>query len=95
MVEEEQQPDDFIWEDSPLHILDALAHQQLNATLYALLVQSLLAEQAARFISMDNATRNAKYLKESMMLQYNKLRQAKITKELTELSTSFQRDLGT
>ncbi len=95
---EEQTPtafnDDFIWEDKPHHILNALANQQLNANLYALLVQSLLAEQAARFISMDNATRNAKYLKENMQLQYNKLRQAKITKELTELSSSFQQDFG-
>lgn len=81
---------DFVWEDSPKQILDALAHHQLNATIYNLLVQSILAEQAARFISMDNATRNAKKLKESMKLEYNKLRQAKITKELTELSSGFQ-----
>jgi F-type H+-transporting ATPase subunit gamma len=85
---------DFVWEDEPHHILDALAHHQLNATVYTLLVQSLLAEQAARFTSMDNATRNAKYLKENMMLQYNKLRQAKITKELTELSSGFQTNFG-
>ena len=89
------QQTDFVWEDNPHHILDALAHHQLNATVYALLVQSFFAEQAARFISMDNATRNAKHLKEAMLLQYNKLRQAKITKELTELSSSFQRDFGT
>jgi F-type H+-transporting ATPase subunit gamma len=53
------------------------------------LFQSLLAEHAARFISMDTATRNANSLLETTRLEYNKLRQAKITKELTELVGSF------
>ena len=38
---------------------------------------------------MDNATRNAQNLLQKAHLQYNKLRQAKITKEITELSGSF------
>ena len=53
------------------------------------LFQSLLAEHAARFISMDSSTRNAKDMLESLQLNYNKLRQAKITRELTELSSFF------
>jgi F-type H+-transporting ATPase subunit gamma len=80
----------YTWEQNPSDILDDLALQYLTATMYRLLFQSLLAEQAARFISMDNATRNAKQLLEDTQLQYNKLRQAKITRELTELSASFQ-----
>jgi F-type H+-transporting ATPase subunit gamma len=87
--------DDFIWEEDPNVILNASAEQLLDASLYILLTKSLLAEQAARFVSMDNSTRNAKNLRDGMKLQYNKIRQAKITKELTELSTSFQQDLGT
>jgi F-type H+-transporting ATPase subunit gamma len=79
-----------IWWDSPSKVLDAIAYQYLHATIYYLITQSLFAEQAARFISMDNATRNAQHLRENMLLQYNKARQAKITKELTELSSSFQ-----
>lgn len=82
--------EDYTWEQQPGEILDDLALQYLTATMYRLLFQSLLAEQAARFISMDNATRNAKQLLEDTQLQYNKLRQAKITRELTELSASFQ-----
>jgi F-type H+-transporting ATPase subunit gamma len=38
---------------------------------------------------MDNATRNAQTLLEETTLHYNKLRQAKITKELTELVSSM------
>ena len=48
--------------------------------------ESLVAEQAARFMSMDLATRNAETLLETMRLDYNKLRQALITRELTDLT---------
>ena len=80
----------YSWEQNPSEILDDLAFQYLTAKVYHLLFQSILAEQAARFISMDNSTRNAKQLLEDTQLLYNKLRQAKITRELTELSASFQ-----
>jgi len=79
----------YSWEQSPDDILDDLALQYLTSKVHHLLFQSLLAEQAARFISMDNSTRNAKTLLEETQLQYNKLRQAQITRELTELSASF------
>jgi F-type H+-transporting ATPase subunit gamma len=81
--------DDYIWEENAQEVVTATAQQYLRSLLYSLIIQSLLAEQAARFISMDSATRNAQQLREAMKLQYNKLRQAKITKELTELSGSF------
>lgn len=81
--------DDFVWEHKPAELLDHVAQQYLEAQIQYLLFQSLYAEQAARFISMDNATRNADNLLESTRLTYNKLRQAKITKELTELTSSF------
>jgi F-type H+-transporting ATPase subunit gamma len=54
----------------------------------ASLFESLFAEQAARFISMDFATRNAQKLLTEMKLQYNKLRQARITQELIELGST-------
>lgn len=79
----------YTWEQNPSDILNDLALQYLTSKLYHLLFDSILAEQAARFISMDNSTRNAKQLLEETQLQYNKLRQAKITRELTELSASF------
>ena len=80
---------DYEWEQSPAEILDMLAIQCTQASIQNILFQSLLAEQAARFLSMDSSTRNAENLLEATELQYNKLRQAKITKELTELIGSF------
>lgn len=81
--------EDYIWEQKPDDVLDMLAEQCIDANLQYLLFQSLLAEHAARFISMDSSTRNAQNLLETTKLDYNKLRQAKITKELSELVGSF------
>lgn len=81
--------EDLIWEQSADELLDFLSAQYLEATIQHLLFQSLLAEHAARFLSMDNSTRNAKGLLETTRMQYNKLRQTKITKEVTELSGQF------
>lgn len=93
IVEPEAQnttPEDYLWEMPSGEVLDMLLEQYLESTLLHFLYQSLLAEQAARFLSMDNSTRNAQTLLEDTQLQYNKLRQAIITKELTELAASFQ-----
>ncbi len=79
----------YIWDQDNIKILDFIARQYLRARLQYLLFQSLLAEHAARFISMDSSTRNANNLLKAKYLEYNKLRQAKITTELTELSGSF------
>lgn len=84
-----EEKNDYIWEQSPKTVADALAQFYLTSSLEDLLFQSLLAEQAARFISMDSATRNAEQLLEKSTLDYNKLRQAKITKELTEITGSI------
>jgi len=79
----------YLWEHEPTVVLDTLAHHYLEAHIQHLLFTSLYAEQAARFLSMDNATRNAVSLLENSKILYNKLRQAKITKELTELTGSL------
>lgn len=81
--------DEYLWDQSPAEILDQLGTSTVESELHYLLFESLLAEHAARFISMDNATRNAQTLLEETQLQYNKLRQAKITKELTELVSNI------
>lgn len=78
--------DEQLWYQKPEELLHELAEQVVISSLHTILFQSLLAEQAARFLSMDNSTRNANSLLEVNKLQYNKLRQAKITKELAEFS---------
>ena len=88
----ETQTDDlseYLWEIDAQTIFDELIKEHLHTYLEYTLFQSLLAEHAARFIAMDNSTRNAHKLLEEKKIEYNKLRQAKITKELTELSSLF------
>ncbi len=80
------QPADYIFEQSPEELGRTLRSLLILITLQELLYDSLLSEQAARFISMDSSTRNADNLLVSMKLEYNKARQAAITQELTELS---------
>lgn len=86
---DEQSLSDYIWEEPKEIVLENLCKQVIQNSIYVALFQSLYAEQAARFQSMDNATRNAKDLLEVTQRMYNKLRQAKITKELSELSANF------
>ena len=81
--------EDYVWEQTPQSIIKDLANLYIEAKLHAILFQSLLAEQAARFLSMDTSTRNAEGLLELSKIQYNKLRQAKITKEINELVSSM------
>lgn len=83
--------EDYTWIEPQDAVMEQLFHLYLNVSLQSLLFASLVAEQAARFQSMDSATRNAQELLETMRRDYNKLRQAKITKELLELSGSFER----
>jgi len=80
---------EYSWEQEPHAILDILIAQYIEACVHEILFQSLLAEQAARFISMDSSTRNAEKLLDTTKLQYNKLRQTKITREISELASSF------
>lgn len=80
---------DYSFEQPAQDILNFLSAQTLFISLQDLLLQSLIAEQAARFIAMDNSTRNAGNLLDRMRLNYNKMRQTKITRELTDLIGGF------
>lgn len=82
--------EDYLWEQQQEDILHNLSLLYLESTIENILFQSLFSEHASRFVSMDTATRNAENLLEVTRIKYNKLRQAKITKELAELSGSNQ-----
>ncbi len=55
-------------------------------SVYQQLIESFLSEQAARMISMQNATNNANDIIEDLQLEYNKTRQAKITSEILDIT---------
>lgn len=80
----------YIWEQTACELTEKLNTSQLKLNIYCLLFDSLIAEYSARFRSMDSATRNANTLLETAERQYRKVRQAKITRELVELSAIFQ-----
>ncbi|MBA3954004.1 F0F1 ATP synthase subunit gamma [Candidatus Dependentiae bacterium] len=80
---------DYLIEESAEQLNTLIERLTLSISLQELLFESLLSEQAARFLSMDSATRNAEKLIVAMKLEYNKTRQATITRELTELSASY------
>ena len=66
-------------------ILADLAPRYLETVVYAALVQSAASELGARMTAMSSATDNAAKLVKSLELNYNKARQAQITRELTEI----------
>jgi F-type H+-transporting ATPase subunit gamma len=66
-------------------ILGQLLPKNLGVQIYGSLLDSAAGEQAARMTAMDNATRNAGDLINNLTLQYNRARQAYITKELIEI----------
>jgi F-type H+-transporting ATPase subunit gamma len=75
----------YIYEPSTTDILRVLAPKHLNFQIWRILLESNAAEQGARMTAMDNATENANELISVLQLQYNKARQAAITKELLEV----------
>ncbi len=87
----EQVPTDqeVIWEQDRHEVLDFLALRHLRSSIIYIFFQAIRAEHAARFMAMENSTNNAQKFLERLTLQFNKLRQALITKEIAELSSGL------
>jgi F-type H+-transporting ATPase subunit gamma len=75
-----------LFEPSLEVILDYLLCHYLNIYVYQVLLNAKASEQSARMVSMKNATENADELIKDLTLEYNKLRQGNITKELLEIA---------
>jgi F-type H+-transporting ATPase subunit gamma len=78
-------PQDMIFEQDPVQILDALLPLYLNNQILRALQESAASELAARMTAMNNASDNAKELAKELNLTYNKARQAAITQEILEV----------
>ena len=76
---------DYEYEPGQTQILSTLLPRQLATRLYRALLESQAAEHAARMSAMDNASKNAKEMVDSLTLFSNRVRQAAITKELMEI----------
>jgi len=75
----------YSFEPEENQILGALLPKNLGIQIYRALLDSGAGEQAARMTAMDNATRNAGDMINKLSIQYNRARQAFITKELIEI----------
>ena len=73
-------------------MLGALLPHSLNFQIYQILLEAKASEHSARMVAMKNATDNAMQFIKDLTLEYNKLRQANITKELLEISTAAMAD---
>jgi ATP synthase F1 gamma subunit len=82
----------YLCDEEATEIHAMLLQKYTDTQLSFLLYQSLLAEHAARFSSMDAANRNAKTMLDETKIKYNKLRQTKITTEINELSANFSQN---
>jgi F-type H+-transporting ATPase subunit gamma len=77
---------EYLFEPNPEHVLSYLLSHYLNIYIYQVLLNAKASEQSARMVSMKNATDNADTLISDLTLEYNKLRQGNITKELLEIA---------
>jgi len=78
-------PPEYIYEPSVESIMGALIPRYLDFQLWRALLESNAAQEGARMTAMNNATENANEMISTLQLQYNKARQASITKELLEI----------
>jgi F-type H+-transporting ATPase subunit gamma len=87
-LEEELAADttEAVFEPSPEFILSYLLPRYLDIYMYQVLLNAKASELSARMVSMKNATDNAESLIRDLTLEYNKLRQGNITKELLEIA---------
>lgn len=76
---------EYIYEPDAATVLGFLLPQYLYTTVYAALLQSAASELSSRMNAMSNATDNAEELMSKLDLYYNKVRQAGITNEITEI----------
>lgn len=78
--------EEFKLRPTPKAIIDNIVPSYMSGFIYSALVESFCAEQSARMTAMDNANRNGGELKSQLRILYNRVRQAKITQEITEVA---------
>ena len=76
---------DYIYEPTTKELLDGLLGRYVESIVYQGVVENIASEQSARMVAMKAATDNAGNLINELQLVYNKLRQAAITREISEI----------
>lgn len=82
---------DYLYEpDDSREILDVLLPRYFETIIFQRVLENFASEYSARMVAMKNATTNAKEVIYGLTLTYNKLRQANITKEISEISSGAE-----
>jgi F-type H+-transporting ATPase subunit gamma len=79
---------EYLFEPNAGVVLGSLLPHYVNFQVYQFLMEAKASEHSSRMVAMKNATDNAHQLIKDLTLEYNKLRQANITKELLEITTA-------
>ena len=83
--EENKDSDPYEFEPEEKDILEDLLPKNIATQVYTAFLENAASEQGSRMTAMDNATRNAGDLVDKLTINYNRSRQAAITKELIEI----------
>ncbi|MGC9968745.1 MAG: ATP synthase F1 subunit gamma [Minisyncoccia bacterium] len=81
---------DYLIEPSPAEVLAELAPTLLKTRIYHMILEANASEHSARRVAMKNASENASDLSGNLNMEYNKSRQAAITRELIEVTSGAQ-----
>jgi F-type H+-transporting ATPase subunit gamma len=81
---------DYIFEPDPQSILEQLLPRYVEVQIYQAVLETAASFFSAQMVAMRNATDNANDLVSSLSLTYNKVRQANITREVTEIASAAE-----
>lgn len=85
-AEEEAKDEEYIFEPSPQAVLDRMLPRLIETMIFQALLESSASEHAARMMAMRSATDNASDMLGELKMTYNRVRQAGITQEISEIS---------
>ena len=83
--EEDKSEDSYEFEPDEDEILSNLLPKNISTQIFKAMLENSASEQGSRMSAMDNATRNAGEMVDKLTIEYNRSRQAGITKELIEI----------
>jgi F-type H+-transporting ATPase subunit gamma len=81
---------DYIFEPDPLSILEQLLPRYVEVLIYQAILETAASFFSAQMVAMRNATDNANDLVDGLSLTYNKVRQANITSQVTEIASAAE-----
>jgi F-type H+-transporting ATPase subunit gamma len=79
---------EYLFEPDAAQVFGSLLPHYLNFQIFQVLLEAKASEHSARMVAMKSATDNAKQMIKDLTLEYNKLRQANITRELLEITSA-------